>query len=123
MEKIVSATEARKQFFKLIEYAGKPGASVTITLQGHPPVVIMSQEEWEGWIETLEIMSDPELVKDIRESLQEDAFVTLEELEESMWSHHSHVHRHSQKASRKAISKAATKRTAARARRSAKPSR
>lgn len=84
MEKIVSATEARKQFFKLLEYAGHPGASVTITLQGHPPVVIMSQEELDGWMETLEIMSDPELVKDIRAAAKEKKYVTWKELKKKI---------------------------------------
>jgi len=71
MKKTISATEARKQFFKLIELAGKPGSSVTITLEGRSPVIIMSQEEYDGWLETLEIMSDPELMADIRKGMKE----------------------------------------------------
>lgn len=71
MKKVYSATEARKYFFKILDLAGKPGMNVTITLEGRPPLVIMSQEELEGWKETLEIMSDPDLDKDIRQGIRE----------------------------------------------------
>lgn len=71
MNKTVSATQARKEFFKLMKFAGTPGASVIITLEDNPPVVMMSQSEFEGWMETMEIMSDPELMKDIKEGMKE----------------------------------------------------
>ncbi|MEK7591142.1 MAG: type II toxin-antitoxin system Phd/YefM family antitoxin [Patescibacteria group bacterium] len=67
MTKTVSATQARKQWFKLLTEAGVHGAHIRITLGDKPPVIMMSEEELEGWLETLEIMSDPELVKGIRE--------------------------------------------------------
>ncbi|MDO8649144.1 MAG: type II toxin-antitoxin system Phd/YefM family antitoxin [Candidatus Peregrinibacteria bacterium] len=71
MHKTISATKARKEFFKVLEFASKPGSSVTITLEGHTPLVIMSQQDFEGWQETLEIMSDPQLMKDIRAAMKE----------------------------------------------------
>lgn len=67
MNKTLSATEARKQFFMLMKFAATPGASVTVTLEGQPPVIMMSQQEFEGWQETVEIMSDPDLMKAIEE--------------------------------------------------------
>lgn len=85
MNKTVTATEARKNFFKLLDIAGRPGMSITITLEGRSPLVIMSQEEFEGWQETLEIMSDPKLMKDIREGIADmkaGRVITLEELEQ-----------------------------------------
>lgn len=71
MKKTISATEARKNFFQLLKIAGTPGSSVTITIEGKSPVVVMSQEDFEGWQETLEIMSDPELIKAIREGVKD----------------------------------------------------
>ena len=67
MNKTFSATAARKHFFQVLDLAEAPGFSVTITRQGKPPLIIMSQDEFEGWQETMEIMSDPELVKAIEE--------------------------------------------------------
>ncbi|OGJ62989.1 hypothetical protein A3C37_02265 [Candidatus Peribacteria bacterium RIFCSPHIGHO2_02_FULL_53_20] len=71
MGKTLSATQARKQFFKLLEEAGKSGANIKITFEGHPSLVLLSEEEYEGWLETLEIMSDPELVQDIAEGIRD----------------------------------------------------
>ncbi|MDD5055741.1 MAG: type II toxin-antitoxin system Phd/YefM family antitoxin [Candidatus Peribacteraceae bacterium] len=112
MKKIISAIQARKDFFKLITMAGKPGFTVTITLENHPPVVLMSQEEMEGWQETMEIMSDPELMAAIRKSEKETETITLEELERSWQDEGKHVHPHTQKIGSKRPRKASAKRPA-----------
>lgn len=67
----ITATKARKQFFKLIENANQPGREVIITLDGKPKIIMMSYEEFEGWQETLEIMSDKKLMEGIREGLND----------------------------------------------------
>ncbi len=71
MKSAYSATEARKKLFELINHASKPGLFVTITRDGEPKVVMMSVEEFDGWQETLEILSDPDLVKDIKKGLSD----------------------------------------------------
>ncbi len=68
---MLSATNARRDFFKLIEMAQHPGQEITITVDGEPKVVMMSFEDYEGLIETLEIMSDPVLVKGIKQGMKE----------------------------------------------------
>ncbi len=69
MTKTVTATQARKDFFKLIRQAKVPGHFVRISLQGaSDDVIMMSADEWDGWMETLEIMSDPKLVKRLRKA-------------------------------------------------------
>jgi len=70
-KKVYSATEARKHFFKILDLAGKPGMSITITLEGRPPLVIMSHEELEGWKETLDIESNPVEAKELRKAMKE----------------------------------------------------
>lgn len=67
MTKTVTATEARKNFFGLLDFASKPGATVRIVFQKHPPIMLLSESEFDGWMETLEIMSDADLIKQIRE--------------------------------------------------------
>jgi len=82
--------------------------AVTITHEGHPAIVMMSVEEFEGWMETLEIMSDPELVKDIRTARHEKETIPLEELEQ--WVHTTrNVRRRSQANGRKTVRKTARK--------------
>ncbi len=80
--KSYNATDARKIWFELIEQAGKPGSIISIKHRNLPDVILMSFDEFEGWQETLEIMSDPKLMKDIRDSLEDKEIVGLEELEE-----------------------------------------
>lgn len=69
MTTTLPATKARKQFFKLIKAADQLGTTITITVEGEPKVVMMSVEEFEGWQETLEILSDRKLTKNIEEAL------------------------------------------------------
>lgn len=82
MPRTISATHARQQFFKLLEQAAKPGHNVTVTMEGEPRVVLMSVEEYEGWVETLEIMSDPELMQQIREGIADMKAGRVHTLEE-----------------------------------------
>ncbi len=71
MNYIIPATKARKQFFKLLSLADEPGKSYTITVDGAPKVVMMSVEDFEGWQETLEILSDKALMQGIQQGLNE----------------------------------------------------
>ncbi|OGC82059.1 MAG: hypothetical protein A2V81_02810 [Candidatus Abawacabacteria bacterium RBG_16_42_10] len=87
MTKTIPATEARKSFFKLIEETDQPGRSVTITVGGKPRVVMMSAEDFEGWLETLEIMSDEKLMKTIRQrtkSLEHEKLYSADEVEKML---------------------------------------
>lgn len=101
--KTVSATDARSHFFDLIEQAGKPGSFIAIKHRDLPDVVLMSIDEFEGWQETLEIMSDHELMKDIRLAMRERKTVPLEDLERMEHATARDVHRRSQKKGRKAV--------------------
>lgn len=68
IETILPATEVRKKFFKILEDVKKPNRVYTITLGGKPKAVILSSEEYEAWRETVEVMSDPEIIKDLKEA-------------------------------------------------------
>lgn len=63
----LSLSEARKKFFRIAEEVQKPGIYYTLTEKGRPKAVIISAEEFESWMETLEIMSEfPGLEKNIK---------------------------------------------------------
>ena len=70
MTQTLPATKVRKQFFKLLAATEQPGSSITITVGGEPKVVMMSVADFEGWQETLEIMADKKLMKDIKNALE-----------------------------------------------------
>lgn len=71
MKTTIPATRVRSQFFKLIEATDQPGRSITITVDGEPKVVMMSVTDFEGWQETLEVVSDKMLMKGIQKGLQD----------------------------------------------------
>ena len=79
----LSATEVRNNFFEILDEVEQTNVPYTITRAGKPKAVIMNAEEYESWVETLDIMSNPELVKGIEEGkkdLREGRYITLDEL-------------------------------------------
>lgn len=67
----LQANEARSNFYQILEEAGTNLRQFIITPRGKKPsVVIMSADEYEGWLETIEILSDPKLSESIRKSLK-----------------------------------------------------
>lgn len=81
----LTATATRQDFFKIIEKVDKKSTPVTITMKGLPKVVIMPADEYESWLETMEIMADKKLMRDIRKAEKQIArgqFTTLKDLKE-----------------------------------------
>ena len=79
LQPILPANEARANFYKILEEAGQNLRQFTITHRGKPPVVVMSQEEFEGWQETLEIMSDKKLMASLNRALKSKKTYTEKE--------------------------------------------
>jgi len=61
-------SEARKKIFQIAKEVQKPSNYYTLTEKGRPKAVIMSVEEFESIMETMEILSDPELMKKIEKA-------------------------------------------------------
>lgn len=71
MKTTLPATKARQQFFKLIEAADQPGRIITITVDGEPKTIMMSIADYESLQETLDIISDKALMKNIKCALED----------------------------------------------------
>ena len=87
MNKTVTASEARNDFFAILKAIKTPGVSVMITYEGHPAGVLMSVEEFEGWMETMDILADPEEAAETLDALRHkdtEETVTLEELKHDL---------------------------------------
>ncbi|HZP95656.1 MAG TPA: type II toxin-antitoxin system Phd/YefM family antitoxin [Candidatus Limnocylindria bacterium] len=65
--KTLPLTEARKDLSKIVDEVSTAHEHVVITKQGKPEAVVMSADEFEGWQETLEILSDPAAMRGIRQ--------------------------------------------------------
>jgi prevent-host-death family protein len=73
----ISISEARKRIFEIADNVQSPNKVYTLTSDGKPKAVIMSAEEYESWLETMEVLSEfPDIKKDIAET--EKAFSTGE---------------------------------------------
>lgn len=66
----IAANEARSNFYQILDDVGNKLRQFTITLRGKAQAVIMSEEEFASWQETLEIMSNKRLVQSIKKSLR-----------------------------------------------------
>lgn len=73
MTKTISITKAQEEFRELVKKASKKSEKYVITLKDAPSAILMSNDEYESLQETLEILSDPKMMKDIRRGEKEIA--------------------------------------------------
>lgn len=71
MAEIVNASEARRHLFGLMDRAERQWRRYVLTRNGKAQAVLMSAEEYEEWVETLEVMQDRRLVAKIRGGLED----------------------------------------------------
>jgi len=69
MTSTVKASEARSRLFNLMDKAEKLRNRFILTRDGRPQAVLMGAEEYEEWIETLDILQDRELMTGIEKGL------------------------------------------------------
>ncbi len=69
MQKI-PITEARNKFMKLPDQVGKDQI-IAVTRRSKEVMAVMSWELYEGLLETLEILSDPEMIKNLRTAIED----------------------------------------------------
>lgn len=67
----LTASDARANFYQILEEASGKWRQFTIKLRGKGDVVVMSADEAEGWNETFEILADTRLAKDVRKGIKE----------------------------------------------------
>jgi len=65
-------TQARKRFLSMVKDAGSSYSQYVITYRGKPEAVLMGYEEFEGWLETLEIAQSPAWKKALAQARKED---------------------------------------------------
>jgi prevent-host-death family protein len=66
-----TATEAKTHFLELIRAAEKCSGRFVITRSGRPAAVLMNADEYEGWLETLALVSDPSVRAQLRDAMEE----------------------------------------------------
>ncbi len=67
--KTLSLSEAKMKLSELVDNVYSTDEEVVITKNGRPAAVLVSPEEFEGWKETIDIKSNPELMAEIKKGL------------------------------------------------------
>ncbi len=78
MEAAASLTDARDRLSEIVDSVATSGEAFTITKHGRPMAVILSYDEYESLIETLNVYSDADTMAAIEEARRE----ALEDAEE-----------------------------------------
>jgi len=87
MVNTISVRELRPKLSKVIDDIHKKFDRYVITRRGKPEVVMMSIDDYEGLLETLEIESDPELMKRLKkaeEDMKKGKGKTLEQIHKEL---------------------------------------
>jgi len=83
----ISITDEKRTLLEIARNVADTGENTIFTKRGKPYVVLLSATEYESLMETLEILTDDEALKDIQESekdIQAGEWMTLEELENEL---------------------------------------
>lgn len=67
----ISISEARRKIFDIAKEVQKPNTYYEFTINGEPRLVIMSKEEFDSIMETMEILGNPEVLEDIKKAEEE----------------------------------------------------
>jgi PHD/YefM family antitoxin component YafN of YafNO toxin-antitoxin module len=68
----LTISAARKEFLVLPEkLAREPERAIIVTRRGQPVLAILPWEFYESIVETLEVLSEPELVGELRRSIKD----------------------------------------------------
>ena len=67
----LTMVDARRELTKLPEKLESRPATVAVTRRGKPVLAIMTWEDYEAILETLDILSNEEAVEQLRRSIQE----------------------------------------------------
>jgi len=68
--KVLPLSQVKATLSELVDVVNRRDEPVTITRNGRPIAIIVSKEEYDGWHETVEILRDTQLVKEIRDGIR-----------------------------------------------------
>lgn len=71
MSRTIALKEARAKFSTLVDKADRLSERFVVTKNGLPKAVVMGADEFESWVETLELLSNPKAVKALERGLKQ----------------------------------------------------
>jgi prevent-host-death family protein len=68
--KVMPLSEVKAKLSALVDEVASRDEAIVITRNGRAQAVLVSHDQFEGWRETVEILTDKELMKEIRRGLR-----------------------------------------------------
>jgi prevent-host-death family protein len=68
--KVLPLSEVKMKLSELVDVIERRDEPVTITRNGKAIAIILSKHEYDSWLETVEILRDPQFLKEIREGVR-----------------------------------------------------
>ena len=68
--KVLPLSEVKTKLSELLDVVERRDEPITITRNGKPIAIIVSKDEYDGWRETVEILQDTQLLKEIRDGVR-----------------------------------------------------
>lgn len=87
MTNLISISDVRSNLPDLVDKVNKKLDRVTITVNGQPKATLISAAELDSLEETLEILSNPKLMRELKKAekeIDEGKSITLEELQKEL---------------------------------------
>jgi antitoxin YefM len=69
--KTINITDAKKKLLELVREADENFERYCIMRNGEPKAILMSADDYDSWLETMEIMSSKEAVAEIKKARRE----------------------------------------------------
>lgn len=83
IETFVPITQAKAKFLEMVRQLHDTNDIVAITKNGVPEAVMLSMNKFEGFLETIDILADPEMMRQLRGSAKDAKEGRLIDLEEA----------------------------------------
>ena len=82
IETFVPITQAKARLLEMVRQIHDTNDTIAITKNGVPEAVLLSMAKFEGFLETIDILADPEMMRQLKRSVKdidEGRFIDLEE--------------------------------------------
>ena len=83
IETYVPITQAKAKLLDLVRQLGDTNDTIAITKNGIPEAVMLSMKKFEGFLETIDILADPEMMQQLKGSAQDVKAGRLIDLDEA----------------------------------------
>nr|WP_320013254.1 type II toxin-antitoxin system Phd/YefM family antitoxin [uncultured Desulfobulbus sp.] len=83
IETFVPITQAKAKLLDMVRQINDTNDTIAITKNGVPEAVILSMAKFEGFLETIDILADSEMMGQLRRSAQDVSANTFVDLDEA----------------------------------------